>query len=298
MYQLIKKTIDNRDLLILISDQGVEEARFCLNEGGRICHWSPMGETLIGEPVSQDYANSYAGALLLPFVNRIKGGAYVFGKGRYQLQRNEGDINAIHGLVYNKKFDVVDTDLKPRSVRIQLEYTYKGEESGFPFSFKTMVVYKIAPKKLSLELGIVNIGKRALPFNLGWHPYFYVAEPLKAEINFEASHAFDTDARGITTGVREDEGLRTFMLNEELDHAFRISSGTVQLRSPKRLMELSFPEGENYLQIYTPKNEPYVAIEPMTGISDSFNNKTGLQTLAPMEEAAVKWCLESSNDHN
>ena len=37
-----------------------------------------------------------------------------------------------------------------------------------------------------------------------------------------------------------------------------------------------------------------IAIEPMTGISDSFNNKKGLQILQPNEGYEVRWNLSFS----
>jgi aldose 1-epimerase len=52
---------------------------------------------------------------------------------------------------------------------------------------------------------------------------------------------------------------------------------------------LTSSEKENFLQLYTPINTNAIAIEPMTGISDSFNNKIGLKELLPDECYGIEW---------
>ena len=52
--------------------------------------------------------------------------------------------------------------------------------------------------------------------------------------------------------------------------------------------------GENFIQVYTPVDEYYVAVEPMTGISNSFNNSIGLHTLEPNQSISKQWKLKLS----
>jgi len=44
-----------------------------------------------------------------------------------------------------------------------------------------------------------------------------------------------------------------------------------------------------FLQLFTPPKKNIIAIEPTTGISDSFNNKIGLQILEPDETYTIDW---------
>ena len=46
-------------------------------------------------------------AILVPFANRIKGGEYEFNGKKYFLNKNS-EGNAIHGLVVNKRFEVIN----------------------------------------------------------------------------------------------------------------------------------------------------------------------------------------------
>jgi len=49
------------------------------------------------------------------------------------------------------------------------------------------------------------------------------------------------------------------------------------------------------LQAYTPPRLNTIAIEPTTGVSDSFNNNIGLQTLEPNKEYRITWKININN---
>jgi len=54
---------------------------------------------------------------------------------------------------------------------------------------------------------------------------------------------------------------------------------------------LTSSEKENFLQLYTPMNTNAIAIETMTGVSDSFNNKIGLKELSPRKNYDIEWVI-------
>ena len=54
---------------------------------------------------------------------------------------------------------------------------------------------------------------------------------------------------------------------------------------------------ENYLQLYRPKDLSPIAIHPMTGVSNSFNNKIGLQTLATNQSHSIIWNVKLKYKH-
>jgi aldose 1-epimerase len=124
---------------------------------------------------------------------------------------------------------------------------------------------------------------------MGWHPYFYVADPGKAQLDFNLKAEYQTDETGITTGFKRREEAVSLTMSEELDHAFLLKDNKVLFQNGHRCLEIFFPKADNYLQVYTPNDENYLAIEPMTGISDSFNNKIGLQILEPQRSMSRVW---------
>jgi len=58
------------------------------------------------------------------------------------------------------------------------------------------------------------------------------------------------------------------------------------------LLSLKSSEDDSYLQLYTPSQKNTIAIEPTTGVSDSFNNGIGLKTLNPNESYSINWSLK------
>ena len=79
--------------------------------------------------------SSFEGAQLCPFPGRIENCNYNFQDQAYSLPHNDAaGNNAIHGLIFNKLFQMVDSRIHTDSAWISLGYEFPGEE-GFPFQF-------------------------------------------------------------------------------------------------------------------------------------------------------------------
>ena len=66
----------------------------------------------------------------------------------------------------------------------------------------------------------------------------------------------------------------------------------MQFNTPKYQLIISASSENTFLQAYTPPKLNSIAIEPTTGVSDSFNNKIGLQILNANESYDVTWNLK------
>ena len=58
------------------------------------------------------YSDSFASAVLFPFVNRLKNGIYSFKNEFHQFPINESGGNAHHGILFNKIFSLKNYFLK------------------------------------------------------------------------------------------------------------------------------------------------------------------------------------------
>ena len=90
--------------LELSNREKTSSASICLEEGGRLKELKFNGVFLIKEQPDFEYKDSYASSILFPFASRIQDGKYSFQENDYQLNCNQTGKNALHGLVYNKKF--------------------------------------------------------------------------------------------------------------------------------------------------------------------------------------------------
>ncbi len=293
MYSIVKSQEDGLDYLELIHDDGGSKARISLKEGGRLQDLQFDGVSVIKDRPNIKYENTHASSILFPFANRIKSGKYTFEAKTYQLFCNEsGRDNAIHGLVFDKVFTLVKAITTPDFVKVTLSYQEEEKLKGFPFIYKILLTYTLTKNTISLSVKIKNRDTHSFPFTIGWHPYFISENLYNSILNFESDQKVRFDKDLITTAVYKNQFKHPFQIkNTQLDDCYILKGNTVEFKTPTYAIKINTNKEENYLQLYNPKHTQVVAIEPMTGISDSFNNKIGLQVLKPNHEYEVEWTI-------
>lgn len=272
------------------------KAIISLNEGGRLQELQFDGISVIKDQVSQKYKDTFASSVLFPFANRIKHGHYSFNDKEYQFKCNEnGTKNAIHGLIHNKKFEIIEQELNANSVAVTLLYAEKEKSKGFPFLYNICIKYTLEENKIRISVKVDNTDKLLFPFTLGWHPYFVSTDLYNSFLHFNSVQKIQFDSNLITDKIIEFEEETPYQIkNNQLDDCYVLKNNSIEFSTPLYRVLLDTDTKENYLQLYTPQNRQVIAIEPMTGISDSFNNKKGLQILQPNEGYEVKWNLTFS----
>ena len=285
------KLSQNKQGALLFSADHQAKASIGLNEGGRLKELRLKNELIIQDPVGMNYEQTFAAAILFPFANRIAQGKFSFNNRDYQLPTNEkGRANAIHGLVYDKTFQVVDHQENKDSASISLVYKEQHPPTGFPFPYAIKLTYQLFADKLELKVNIYNTGQQDFPFTLGWHPYFYSSELNAGKLNFYPQYQVLFDKNMITKGKESAEIKTPFLIaDKNLDDCFILQDQQIEFHSANNRISIKSEPFHFYLQIYTPPTRDAIAIEPMTGISDSFNNKIGLQVLKADESYQQTW---------
>ena len=244
----------------------------------------------------------FKGAKLVPFPNRINNGKYFFNGKKYALPINFPNQNhAIHGLIYNKNFEVEKTVSKKVSIYADLKYFYEQEIPGYPFRLEIKIRYSLTNKGFKCKTVIKNLSTVRLPIGDGWHPYFkssrnvenlWLKLPAKKKIEVNkrliptaqktlfnkfaalskiGKHKFDTGF-----ALSKKRGIMTTELqNKEKDYSIILWQETGKMKY-------------NYLQVFIPPSRNSIALEPMTCNTNAFNNKDGLITLKPNQ--AFKAC--------
>ncbi len=243
---------------------------------------------------------TYPSSILFPFANRIKDGKYNFNNKNYVFDCNEAAAkNALHGLVYNKTFNCTAHKLTSEFACLQLSYETEKLDDSFPFLYRIDLHYKLTKNGLSLEITVLNTGENKFPFTLGWHPYFKTSDLNQSALCFSSTQKLVTDARNITTGVVScDLKVPYDLKGVALDDTYILQTPVVEFITPEYDLKLTVSEAETYLQLYTPPTVNAIAIEPMTGVSNSFNNKIGLKELHPKETFQIYCCIEVKLKNN
>ncbi|MDX1470873.1 MAG: aldose 1-epimerase [Flavobacteriaceae bacterium] len=261
------------------------------SEQGATLEYLELRNTIIIQPLKIPYGKSFASAIMFPFVNRVQDSTYKFKNNTFQLQKTQGFKTAIHGLIYNKRFKLIN-DSENKS-EVSLYYESKGDAEGFPFKYRIEVKYKLTHSNLTLNLKVENIDQEEFPFSIGWHPYFFVGDLKKTSLKLNSTSKLAVDGEMMPTHIEPFEWYDFRSLdNTSYDDTFKTEAEEIDLKTDRYQLKISSQPACEYIQLFIPPEREFVAIEPMTAPANAFNNKIGLKTLQPEEEFKMEWKLE------
>lgn len=269
-------------------------AKIFLKDGASLQELVFDGEKVIGDVSPLHYKDTYASSLLFPFASRVEDGKYRFNNQDFQLEINEPDRNhALHGLVYNKPFVVRNQDAAEDYAKIDLEFEETNLTNGFPFTYSVYISYLLTENSFDFFVRFKNTSESAFPFTYGWHPYFYSSDVSKSFLQFQSSKEAIFDERLITQKLIEKSNNGKLAIGQkQLDDCFQLDTAKVIFSTPNYELEINSSTQNGFLQVYTPPIKNCIAIEPVSGISNSFNNNIGLEILQPNEIKNVSWSLD------
>lgn len=238
----------------------------------------------------------FKSARLSPFVCRTKNGRYHFGEHKYQLNRFFLGNHAIHGMLYNALFSVVETSADEVGACVKMQHVYDREDEGFPFAYRCEVEYFLSQdNSLSIKTTITNVDEQLLPIADGWHPYFSFGHSINdCQLEFQSKSILEFDEGLIPTGRRipyEEFGSIKTIGGNSFDNCFELDFTECQplcvLRSPQLNLQVEiFPSKDYpYLQVFTPGHRMSIALENLSAAPDALNNGQGLRVLEPHEQA-------------
>ena len=267
-------------------------AKIYLNEGARVADLKLNGKIIIEEQANFEYKNSYASAILFPFAGRVENGAYSFKFDDYQLDCNDNN-NAIHGLVYDKTFEIFEPEEHQNNCSVTFNYYEKKPLAGFPFNYFLSVTYTLFETHLNTRVTVKNIDSKAFPFTLGWHPYFKSSNLNESSLALSSTQKAVYNANMVAQNLEDSvfEG-EIELKDHQLDDCFILKNDYVVLKTPDYNLKISADAKKNYYQVFTPEKLPLIAIEPLTGVSNNLNNKIGLQVLEPDATYVQNWDLK------
>jgi aldose 1-epimerase len=157
---------------------------------------------VLGFPTLEGYLKdeSYIGATVGRFANRINNAEFLIGSKTYHLDKNDGKNNNHSGSagVNNKVFDfIVNED----SVVFALES--RNGEGGFPGNLSTKVIYKWTDKN-ELKIEFLASADEPSPLNFTNHSYFNLSACAETihnhKLNIQATKILESTPDYIPTG--------------------------------------------------------------------------------------------------
>ena len=192
-----------------------------------------------------------------------------------------------------------------KSAVVVLSYQFDGKDQGYPFYPLVEITYTLSRKGLDISFTVTNSDKTyPMLFYIGWHPYFRCSV-YESVITFDKCTRWahvQLNSRAIPTGVTSefkgfdgstpiggsatnpthyDDAYKAIGRNDTTCSMFKTSlydpatDQTVVL-----YQDSNFPFLQVFTGIVSGTGEDAVAIEPMSAMTDSFNNHDHLQILS------------------
>ncbi|MGA8024330.1 MAG: aldose 1-epimerase [Candidatus Acidiferrales bacterium] len=269
------------------------------------------------------------GAILLPYPNRIRGtlaqdgmtlqttidGHQVTLPANWKGKNPGAEVHAMHGLILSSDFKDVKHENGPKESTVSA-VLHAGNFGGHWLS-DTDVYVQMTLKNDAVDIVVTakNVGKEPLPMAIGAHPYFSLPSGDRAQARLHVpaekrvlvdnyDNVFPTGQIESVKGTPYDfnaaagKPLGSLFLDECFTDLQRDAEGrvVVNVTDPAanygvRITALS-PDIKA-IQVYSPPDKDFVAVEPQFNLSDPYNKKiwgntdTGVVTVAPGK--SVSW---------
>jgi aldose 1-epimerase len=260
----------------------------------------------IGDLQTAAAKGSTAGiALLYPWANRLDGIRYHAGGREVRLDTSSPMLHfdahglPMHGVPWSRlAWEPIESQGNRLSAR--LEWSRKDLLDIFPFPHRVELTATLRPEDLTLELTLIAGSDGPVPVSFGFHPYFGVPDVPRAKwrLRLPAMRRLLVDERGIPSGGEEPwDPFDSEIGERSFDDGFAPLDAcpSFGLTGGGRRITVDFLAGYPYAQIFAPKDQEFVAIEPMTAPTSALTSGHGLRLVAPRErfEAAFRVKVET-----
>lgn len=241
--------------------------------GGSIRAFSWRGIPLM-RPTSGDSILDTACFPLVPFSNRIRDGQFLFRGRTIRLAPNfPGRVHphTLHGFGWLNEWGIRRT----AAGSAVMDYNHVAGE--WPWDFRATQEFRLNDHGLEIELSITNLSPEPMPCGLGLHPYF----PCNQETHVKAFHLGEVivDEECLPVGSLHSETPKDWwdgypVCSRVVDTLFLNRVGDVRITWPDQRCELVMQLSEQlrHSVIYSPLDEIYVCVEPVSHQTNSFND--------------------------
>ncbi|AOZ91816.1 hypothetical protein [Paenibacillus crassostreae] len=206
--------------------------------------------------------------ILFPISSYLVDETYYYKDTAYQLKQ--------HGFARNLVGQVIHTSADDNSASITLEMVDNEETLiRYPFHFKLIMQYTLNENGLSIQATIHNMDDKVMPFYLGYHPYFYVADKENLALQVPSS----TYKEMIPNSIVEDK----FNFNQDESNVIydQLQSNSCEMIDHTRQLKVTITSEDvyQYIVLWALQGKPFVCIEPWMAPVNGMNVGQGIQLL-------------------
>ena len=263
---------------------GIASFECCAVSGGKIAIFRPL-------EAGDKSPTALASFPLVPFVNRVRDGAFAFRGRRVTLARNMlPDPSPLHGQGWLAPWDI------ERRSGDGAELVYRHPAGEWPWDYEARQRFALDDDGLSLDLACTNRSDEPMPCGLGHHPYFPCTPSTRLDTRVESVWTIDErvlPVEQIPAAGRYDLRDRP-VCGQDLDHGFGGWNGRATISDPGLpfRIEMSSPDA-GFFQLYSPTSGGLFVAEPVTHANAAMNEpeekwgELGLRVLEPGESMSL-----------
>ncbi len=256
--------------------------------GGIITQWFVGGENLLymDEERFADPAMSVRGGvpILFPICGNLPDDSYRLHDQTFHLKQ--------HGFARTLPWQVDDAASTASAEGASLVLSLQSSDetrSHYPFEFKLVFTYQLQGRSLIIHQQVINQGDEPLPFSLGLHPYFAVADKSQLQFQIPATELIDQINRTSHPFQNQFD-----FAQDEIDVIFPdLSSQQATVVDPNAQTQLTF-EADPYFSamvFWTVKGKDYYCLEPWSAPRNSLNTGDRLTLLPPQSDLETTFSL-------
>jgi aldose 1-epimerase len=229
--------------------------------------------------------------LLYPWANRLA-------QPRYCAAGKEVALDPASPLLHTDRFGLLNHGVpwphlewalerhEPQRIAAELAWDRAAWLAVFPFRHRLEIVAELSPSALTIATHV--FAHEPMPVSFGFHPYLGIPGLARAawELELPPMRELVLDAHKIPTG--EERPFAAFdgpLADLDLDAGFALPAGarSFAVRGNGRRIAVERDESFPYLQLFAPRRQDLIAIEPMTAPANALVSGRNLPLLAAGE---------------
>lgn len=222
---------------------------------------------------------------MLPLCNRVADNEFKCAGTKYQLSTNSiEDPLYLHGDGWLAEWEVI----RQKQDLITLTYKHSASHNS-PYNYLAKQIISLEENKLTIFLEVKNSGDRALPFGIGFHPFFPRTE--KSTLHAKAKTWWTCDANSLPLDCESIPSEFDFtkshsIPDKSIDNAYEGWVGMASISWPENGLAVDIIADPIFsrFMIYAPtETKEFFCFEPMSHIPNGINHSDlgGMTILDP-----------------
>lgn len=206
--------------------------------------------------------------ILFPISSYLEDETYTYNDTAYHLKQ--------HGFARNLPAKVIHTSADEHSASVTLEIVGNEETyERYPFHFRLVMQYTLTKDGLDIQATIHNLDDKVMPFYLGYHPYFYVADKDRLEISIPSSHCNEMIPHSMAEGKFNFNQPESNVIYDQLQ------SNQCEMMDHARQLKVTITSEDvyQYMVVWALQGKSFVCIEPWMAPVNGMNVGQGIQFL-------------------